>query len=246
MVKAGEFDNAMIGVSHASSKEATHSDKHATEMDVTLLKEQYRCIRKKLRTHVVWFKTANNEEMSGKPLVTVVSINQNVRKAKAFEVEMPFKEIQFHFPGNLQDYESPWHTHLGIYHSTQTEHRNTGTAEEIAKTMDSGEWPSPTADPSLTKDISPSCQQLLEEQAVDTSAADSQSDVPDRTSNCCLGDSLAHRPRKSLTPAIQTGQQSLVAYKPPSSTKLLCYPFPQKKCPKKSEAARRLGLYATR
>ncbi|XP_041096292.1 uncharacterized protein LOC121308050 [Polyodon spathula] len=244
-------------------------------MDVTLLKEQYHCIRKKLKTHVVWFKTANNEDMSGKPLVNIVSINQNVRKAKASEVEIPFKEIQFNFPGNLQDYESPWHTHLGIYHSTQTEHRNTGTAEENSKTMDSGEWPSPTADPSLTKDISPSCQQLLEEQALDTSAsptadpsltkdispscqqlleeqaldtsaADSQSDVPDRTSNCCLGDSLAHRPRKSLTPAIQTGQQSLVAYKPPSSTKLLCYPFPQKKCPKKSEAARRLGLYATR
>ncbi|MGH0149975.1 UNVERIFIED_CONTAM: hypothetical protein FKN15_024533 [Acipenser sinensis] len=213
-------------------------------MDVTLLKEQYHCIKKKLRTHVVWFKTANNEEMSGKPLVSVVPLNQNVRKAKAFEVEMPFKEIRFNFPGNLQDYESPWHTHLGIYRNTQTEHRNTETAEESAKTMDSGEPPSPTADPSLTKDISLSCQQLLEEQAEDTSEVASQSDVPDHTSNCCLGDSLTHRPRKLSTPVIQTGQQSLVAYKPPSSTKLLCYPFPQKKCPKKSEAARRLGLYA--
>ncbi|MGH0149974.1 UNVERIFIED_CONTAM: hypothetical protein FKN15_024532 [Acipenser sinensis] len=182
--------------------------------------------------------------MSGKPLVSVVPLNQNVRKAKAFEVEMPFKEIRFNFPGNLQDYESPWHTHLGIYRNTQTEHRNTETAEESAKTMDSGEPPSPTADPSLTKDISLSCQQLLEEQAEDTSEVASQSDVPDHTSNCCLGDSLTHRPRKLSTPVIQTGQQSLVAYKPPSSTKLLCYPFPQKKCPKKSEAARRLGLYA--
>ncbi|MGH0159174.1 UNVERIFIED_CONTAM: hypothetical protein FKN15_036343 [Acipenser sinensis] len=213
-------------------------------MDVTLLKEQHHCIRKKLRTHVVWFKTANNEEMNGKPLVRVVSINQNMRKAKAFEVEMPFKEIQFNFHGNLQDYESPWHTHLGIYRNTQTEHQNTGTAEESAKTVDSGEQPSPTADPSLPQDISLSCQKLLEEQAVDTSEGASQSEVPDRTSNCCLGDSLTHRPRKLSTPAIQTGQQSLVAYKSPSSTKLLCYPFPQKKCPKKSEAARRLGLYA--
>ncbi|KAK1171984.1 hypothetical protein AOXY_G4447 [Acipenser oxyrinchus oxyrinchus] len=172
--------------------------------------------------------------MSGKPLVSVVSISQNVRKAKAFEVEMPFKEIQFNFPGNLQDYASPWHTHLGLYRNTQTERRNTGTAEESAKTMDSGEQPSPTADPSLPQDISLSCQQ-----AAYTSEGASQSDVPDR-----MGDSLTHRPRKLSTPAIQTGQQSLVAYKPPSSTKLLSYPFPQKKCPKKSEAARRLGLYA--
>ncbi|KAK6492201.1 hypothetical protein HHUSO_G4487 [Huso huso] len=176
--------------------------------------------------------------MSGKPLVSVVPLNQNVRKAKAFEVEMPFKEIRFNFPGILQDYESPWHTHLEIYRNTQTEHRHTGTAEESAK-------PSPTADPSLTKDISLSCQQLLEEQAVDTSEVASKSDVPDHTSNCCLGDSLTHSPRKLSTPVIQTGQQSLVAYKPPSNTKLLCYPFPQKKCPKKSEAARRLGLYVT-
>lgn len=76
------------------------------------------------------------------------------------------------------------------------------------------------------------------------SRTSSESERLPEDSNHHLKNSSALNSRKMSAPAVLSRQMSFGSYRStPAGSKY--YPFPQKKCPRKSETARRLGLYAS-
>ncbi|KAK9952906.1 hypothetical protein ABG768_016935 [Culter alburnus] len=76
------------------------------------------------------------------------------------------------------------------------------------------------------------------------SRTSSESERLPEDSNHHLKNSSALNSRKMSAPAVLSRQMSFGSYRStPAGSKY--YPFPQRKCPRKSETARRLGLYAS-
>ncbi|KAG7488648.1 hypothetical protein MATL_G00037100 [Megalops atlanticus] len=118
VIRSCKLGGGTKDVSHFSGEDRTEAEADPTRMDIALLKEQYNWIKEKqkLQTRVVLFKKApDNEEICGKALVNMVPVSQEVRNPKAFEEQMPVKEIQFNFVDDLDNDKSPWRTHLGIH-----------------------------------------------------------------------------------------------------------------------------------
>uniref|UniRef100_W5MUY0 TBC1 domain-containing protein n=1 Tax=Lepisosteus oculatus TaxID=7918 RepID=W5MUY0_LEPOC len=198
-------------------------------MDIALLKEQYHWNKKKqqLQTNILLFKkasTTGNKDVNGHSLVNVVPINQEVRNSKSFE-----KQMAYDFVGDFEDYKTPWHTHLSIHrmanNSSRTSDTNTATA---TRELSSQTGPEP-----------------MEERSADPLKLE-KSHGPSMPGSSETGEYTISTQRKFSAPAIMSRQLSLPdnKFSRPSS-QMKYYPFPQKKCPKKSEAARKLGLYAS-
>uniref|UniRef100_A0A8C4SAF7 TBC1 domain-containing protein n=1 Tax=Erpetoichthys calabaricus TaxID=27687 RepID=A0A8C4SAF7_ERPCA len=150
-------------------------------------------------------------------IVSMVPVNHEVRKPEAFDDQIPVKEIQL----DPQDYKTSWHTHLGIYRKAQAKSQKLYDVSSLSNV----ERDIVNQESSADKDLS-SVREI--------STSDKQHDF------------VTFVPRKFSASGSLSRQLSIVSYKPPASSSKLCYyPFPQRKCPKKSEAARRLGLYAT-
>ncbi|KAK6293181.1 uncharacterized protein C9orf152 [Coregonus clupeaformis] len=196
--------------------------------DIALLREQYNCTKEKQKrqTPVVLFRQVSADdaaEISGKALVNVVLVNQEMKSTP--ERKRSVSEAEIDFVGDLE--RTPWHTHLGI-------HRRTNGI--IA----------PHPNPTITGSNSSSLTSLSE-------------DCPETSSDKVLGDSTSIHSeelstsnsisgsRKFSAPAVLSRQLSFGGQRPPllSFSPLHHYPFPQRKGPKKSEAARRLGMYSS-
>ncbi|XP_007233944.3 uncharacterized protein LOC103039637 [Astyanax mexicanus] len=220
--------------SGAVPEEETSDDEAPTNMDIALLKEQYNSIREKQKreTRVVCFRKAasNNEEISGKALVNVVPMRQARRSLMR---QASLQDTHFDF---VRDHESsPWRTHLGMYRRTcaavdPNQHKHTkvktSTGDSISSTsVGNGEH---------SVEITDSSGHLSEEcEGVDDDK--------------CQKDYSSEETRKFSAPEILTRRlsSSSSCRSNHSTTSAYHYPFPQLKSPRKSEAARRLGLYSS-
>ncbi|KAM8810521.1 LOW QUALITY PROTEIN: uncharacterized protein C9orf152 homolog [Eudromia elegans] len=122
MVKAYKYITGIFSVTHTSEQQASDGEEQPTKMDVSLLEEQYGYMKQKqkLQSHVIIFKTGENESVLSESMVNAVLINKNVRRPKSFTECVPVRKARPEVAsnGDLQD-SSPWRTHLGIHRLAQ-------------------------------------------------------------------------------------------------------------------------------
>ncbi|XP_061096920.1 uncharacterized protein C9orf152-like [Conger conger] len=216
----------VVDASHLSQEDRTEIFAEPSKMDIALLKEQYNCNKRKqmLQTRVVLFKKApNNEEICGKSLVNMIPVNQEVKYPKVFEENFPVREIKFNFVDDLDSDKTPWRTHLGIHRMTSVTGNLLKTSDTMASTT--------TSNPSSNQDLT---LESTESKEVDSIASEN-------LNGCQFLDSGGRS--EQVTPASRNLSSSWSECSLPSVSSHY-YPFPQRKCPKKSEAARKLGMYS--
>uniref|UniRef100_A0A674A7I9 Uncharacterized LOC115150305 n=1 Tax=Salmo trutta TaxID=8032 RepID=A0A674A7I9_SALTR len=186
--------------------------------DIALLRKQYNCTKEKQKTRVVLFRQG-----SGKALVNMVPVNQEMKSTH--ERKRTVSEAEIDFVRHLEI--APWYTHLGI-------HRRTNGI--IAS------HPNPTftgSNSSSLTSLSEDCPEMSSDKVLGDSTSIHSEELS--TSNSISGS------QKFSAPVVLSRQLSFGGQQPPlfSSSPLHHYPFPQRKGPKKSEAARRLGMYTS-
>ncbi|XP_044281060.1 uncharacterized protein C9orf152 homolog [Varanus komodoensis] len=208
-----------------------------TKMDVSKLEEQYDCLKQKqkLQTHIIVFKTGVNETFSRESMISTVLINKKMRKAKAFEECVPVKEVSLELPcsGNTQEI-SPWRIHLGIHRLAQ------GDCQKGDVIQNKNEEVSMDSRILSQKESTMSSEELLErsEQSIALLSKQENASYPENTDRSAS-------PSASIASPVWIHSQISTSKLVSASSKLPYYPFPQKKAPKISEAARRLGLYVS-
>ncbi|XP_048872474.1 uncharacterized protein C9orf152-like [Brienomyrus brachyistius] len=205
---------------------------YLTMMDIAVLEKQYNWIKEKqkLQTHVVFFRKSNDREICGKSLINLVPISQEVNSSKAFDEQMTVREIQFNLPGDLDSDKTPWHAHLGMHRMTHVHNRTKASGEVRTEHSEYPGKPAPI-------------EKFSESVSLETVAGESPTVLDVEFSD---GEAIKESSRKFSAPAVLSRQLSVAVY-PPSiaSQSSQYYPFPQRKCPRKSEAARRLGMYSS-
>ncbi|XP_029767474.1 uncharacterized protein C9orf152 homolog [Terrapene carolina triunguis] len=250
MVQAYKYICGIFLVTHTAEHQASDCDTQPTKMDVSLLEEQYDCIKQKqkLQTHIIVFKTDENQSVPGQSMVKAILINKKTRKPKEFKEHIPVRKVTLELTsnGNVQD-SSPWRTHLGIHRLLQTDCQKAPCDLALCK----------------NEQISFDNERLTVKENVmlpyeKTLTASEQSTVslnelgnssmlnsPTEENSNSISGIYQKYPLKSVSSAIWTHQQISSTKCIPISRKLSYYPFPQKKTPRISEAARRLGLYVS-
>lgn len=193
------------------------------KMDIVFLKEQYDFIKDKRRQEscVVCFKEElNHQKMCNQNLVFPVS--------QIEQMSLSDSETQFDFIKGSDS--SLWRTHLDMHRITHA----FNVSEHVDHTSDCSDV---TDDTVSTEESSTDLSEHLTE----------ESDVCDRNqhlNNRITSSALTSR--NTCSPDVLSRQLSFRSYRSCSSlTGSQYYPFPQMKCLKKSETARRLGLYAS-
>ncbi|XP_063157966.1 uncharacterized protein LOC134496140 [Candoia aspera] len=221
MVKAYKYMSGIFVVTHSSKQQDTDCARQPNKMDINRLQEQYHCFKEKqkLQTHVIVFKavfTGGNEAVPTESMVSTVLINKGMRRA------LKEREIKLDLPcsGNAQ-VSSPWRMHLGVHRLAHHQKRPCDIV------------------PNQNEHSMLSCQALLEstEQALASSSKEENLHPTEETVH-------SNSPRTSVT-SIWTYSSLNTSASKPAPSKLPYYPFPQKKNPKISEAARKLGLYVS-
>ncbi|XP_029444283.1 uncharacterized protein C9orf152 homolog [Rhinatrema bivittatum] len=246
-LKAHTYMGAILSVSHTVQKDPADCAGQPSKMDISLLEEQYYSIKQKqkLHTHIIVYKTGNNNPIPRESLVNTIALNKRSQKLKAFNAHIPVRRVTLDVSGNCspQDRDAPWHTHLDIHRLVQVDYQNmpndakpdmnTGVRfgnerlsymENVHMPYDKSAVPSEPSQEEKTELVDSS-------RLLNNSTEESQITFP----------RIKRKSLKSITP---------IAWASHPSTKLISesnkyYPFPQKKTPKISEAARRLGLYVT-
>ncbi|KAJ8418807.1 hypothetical protein AAFF_G00003060 [Aldrovandia affinis] len=142
VIRSCELGGETKDVSHSFKEDRSDAFEEPTRMDIARLKEQYLWIKEKQmhQTRVVLFQKApSNEEICGKSLVNMVPVNQEMRNTKAFEEQLPVKEIQYNFLADLDNDKTPWRTHLGIHRMTHAGSRIKSSDTNVSRTT-----PNPT------------------------------------------------------------------------------------------------------
>ncbi|KAA0705109.1 hypothetical protein E1301_Tti019178 [Triplophysa tibetana] len=200
-------------------------------MDIALLKDQYNSIRDKQRREpqVVCFKKdVNSEEICRKALVDMVPVAQ-IKQTPLSDTSV--LETQFN---STEDSDgSLWRTHLDVYRMTHA----SNSTEHASHTSDFSD--DVTDDPVSTDDSSTDLSEYVSQ---DSDTCVRNHSLINSTSMTSSGLSS----REMSSPARLSRQLSFGSYRsclsPAGPQK---YPFPQMKCLKKSETARRLGLYSS-
>nr|XP_005297215.1 LOW QUALITY PROTEIN: uncharacterized protein C9orf152 homolog [Chrysemys picta bellii] len=236
MVQAYKYICGIFLVTHTAEQQASDCDTQPTKMDVSLLEEQYDCMKQKqkLQTHIIVFKTDENQSVPGESMVNAILINKKIRKPKEFKEHIPVRKVTLELTsnGNVQD-SSPWRTHLGIHRLLQTDCQKAPCDLAHCK----------------NEQISFDNERLTVKENVmlpyeKTLTASEQSTVSlnelgnssmlnsptEENSNSVSG--ICHKyPLKSVSSAIWTHQQISSTKCIPISRKLSYYPFPRKKHP---------------
>ncbi|KAG8573340.1 hypothetical protein GDO81_012364 [Engystomops pustulosus] len=230
MAKAYKYMCEILPVTHTDKDPADRTRK-LSKMDIHRLEEQYNGIKQKLQTHIIVFKSGDNDLILKEPDVNTVQVNAIVGKHKAFKEHLPVKEVTLELSNKnyLKDRNGTWHAHLNIHRMVQL----------------NGE-PAPVMNPpDHDRDIN---KAVLFERLLNSESHPINIPAP---STKQIGDHhsiSSFRRKSSLKNPIPSSwsQYPFPSSKPTSPTeKLVYYPFPQKKNPRISEAARKLGLYVT-
>ncbi|MCI4374101.1 hypothetical protein PGIGA_G00002160 [Pangasianodon gigas] len=217
-------------------EEHTDTTSLPTNMDIALLKEQYNSIKdkQKRQTRVICFAKApsTNEEISGKSLVNVVPMRQ---ARHALMRQASVQEPQFDFVRDPDN--ATWRTHLGMYRRTCSI-PDTNQSQPSNHKTSTGDSTSTSTDNAVhSVEVTDSSDQLSE----DCEGYGNTHHLGNIVQIDCGSEGF----RKFSAPAVLSRQLSCGSYRSTHPPVSQFYPFPQLKCPKKSEAARRLGLYSS-
>ncbi|XP_017334432.1 uncharacterized protein C9orf152 [Ictalurus punctatus] len=217
-------------------EEHTDSISLPTNMDIALLQEQYNSIREKQKreTRVICFAKApsTNEEISGKSLVNVVPLRQ---ARHTLMRQASVQEPQFDVVTDPDN--ATWRTHLGMYRKTCLI-PDTSQSQPCDHKTSTGDSTSTSTDNTMhSVEVTDSSDQLSE----DCEGYANQHHLSNKLQEDCGSEGF----RKFSAPAVLSRQLSCGSSRSTHTPMSPYYPFPQLKCPRKSEAARRLGLYSS-
>ncbi|XP_074754047.1 uncharacterized protein C9orf152 homolog [Athene noctua] len=248
MVKAYRYMAGIFSVTHTSEQQASDRDKQPTKMDVSLLEEQYDHIKQKqkLQSHIIVFKTGEHESVLPESMVNAVLINTTVRRSKSFTECVPVRKVRLEMASrsNVQD-NSPWRTHLGIHRLVQAPHQGvTGDLSHCKDrpcSFDNQRLISKGNGTLQPKELEGASELSTLSQVESSSMLNSSS----KENGSNISSTCQKPPLKSATSAVWTHHHISSIKCMPVCNKLNFYPFPNKKGPRISEAARRLGLYVS-
>ncbi|KAJ7322141.1 hypothetical protein JRQ81_018428 [Phrynocephalus forsythii] len=240
MVKAYKYMSGIFLVTHPSKQRASDCSGQPTKMDVSILEEQYGCLKQKqkLQTHVIVFKTGENEASSGESMVNAVVINKKMKKAKTIKESVSTKDVCVECPcsGNTQE-NSPWRIHLELHRLAQGQQHQNIPFDSV---QDKNEQIS-IENQELSQKSEESCEKFLRSTEQSIGLLNQQ----EKTS-VTRGNDSSSSPLTSVSSPVWTHSQISAPKWTTGSNKLYYYPFPQKKIHKISEAAKRVGLYVSR
>ncbi|XP_043922156.1 uncharacterized protein LOC122797684 [Protopterus annectens] len=220
-----------------------------SEMDISILEEQYNCRKQqqKLQSHVIVFRTVNPRSISGEALVSAVLVNADGRQPTAYQDHI-FDDDDDGFTldmlcnTSLQDHNAPWLIHLGINHDKEL--RNAYSEDEVTDADEEMTLENEGLSSSPGNE-SPANKLLTCEVPVTMNATHEHKDMAAlhdvaRSSTDFLLSVQMEASPSNATPVVFTNQHAprFLAESYPH------YPFPQKKTPRKSEVAKKLGLYS--
>ncbi|KAM8977808.1 uncharacterized protein C9orf152-like [Pelodytes ibericus] len=224
-VKVYQYVSEILSVTHVVKCPSDATTRKASVLDINLLEEKYLAIKKKQKdqSHVIVYKAGENKLILGETLLKTVPVNKIIEKQpKAFKAQIPVRDVTLEVPckGYLNDGNDEWHTHLNIHRMVQV--GNNFALENGTRETDQDMNFENTERGRLVQPRK--------------SSASSGENIP-------VNDSYRRASLKHTFPA------SWLQYPFPSSKstsptdKVLYYPFPQKKTPRISDTARKLGLY---
>ncbi|XP_006120615.2 uncharacterized protein C9orf152 homolog isoform X1 [Pelodiscus sinensis] len=250
MVQAYKCICGIFSVTHTAEQQDSDCNRQPTKMDVTLLEEQYDCIKQKQKqqTHIIVFKTGENHPVHEESTVNAILLNKKIRKPKEFKEHIPVRKItlELTYNDNVQD-SSLWRTHLGIHRLLQTDcqkapcdlahfkNKQISFDNERLTVKENVMLP-------YEKPLAASEQPTVSLNELENS---SMLNSPTEEKSNSISGICQKSPLRSVSSGIWTHQQVSSRKFVPISSKLSYYPFPQKKTPRISEAARRLGLYVS-
>ncbi|KAM9304012.1 uncharacterized protein C9orf152 homolog [Morus bassanus] len=248
MVKAYKYMTGIFSVTHTSEQQASDHDKQPTKMDVSLLEEQYDHIKQKqkLQSHIIVFKTGEHESVLPESMVNAVLINKKIRRPNSFREHVPVRKVRLETTGNgnVQD-NSPWRTHLGIHRLGQAPCQGVTWDLPHCKNgpcrFDNQRLISKGNDILQPKELEGASELSALSQLGSSSMLNSFS----KENGSNISSTCQKPPMKSATSTVWTHQHISSTKCMPACNKLNFYPFPNKKGPRISEAARRLGLYVS-
>uniref|UniRef100_A0A4W2DLJ7 TBC1 domain-containing protein n=1 Tax=Bos indicus x Bos taurus TaxID=30522 RepID=A0A4W2DLJ7_BOBOX len=195
-------------------------------LNIQLLRAQYEGLRRKQRAqaHVVVLPKGGNLPAPAESMVSAVWINKERRHSLTPEEAAPEAEemLEEDDRGCLQTPESPWHTHLEMDRLVQTFRQGTSLHVRHKDKFTGSE---------------PRLPGLFE----DTQMTQQETTIPETAQPECQADESQ---TKTVGSGFHVGTQGPPAIKRPHRAgKPAHYPFPQRKTPRISQAARNLGLY---
>ncbi|KAM9307619.1 uncharacterized protein C9orf152 homolog [Gastrophryne carolinensis] len=240
MQKAYKYMSEILSVTH-TSKDPADCNRKPSKMDISRLEEQYYGMKQKqkLQTHIIVFKAGENKLISGDPVVNTVPVNERVLKQKPFKEQLPVKEVTLELldKNYLKDRYGTWHAHLNIHRMVQMDCQTLHNADDKTSPLHKDIDKSILFTRLLSSEEQPkkNLEHITEE--VETKGLNERRNS---VNNLYRRSSLKHPVTTSW------GHYQSPTSKASSPTeKLYFYPFPQKKNPRISETARRLGLYVT-
>ncbi|XP_009703333.1 PREDICTED: uncharacterized protein C9orf152 homolog [Cariama cristata] len=244
MVESYKYVTGIFSVTHTSEQQPS-DHKQPPKMDVSLLEEQYNHTKQKqkLQSHIIVFKTGAQESVLPESMVNAVLINKKVRSSKSFTEHVPARKVRLEMTsGNIQD-NSPWRTHLGIHRLVQAPCqgvtcdlpycKNRPCSFDNQRLISKGNSTSQHQELEGASELS-ALSQLGSSSTLNSFSKENSSNI---SSTC--------QTPPAATSAVCTHQHSSSTKCMPACNKLHFYPFPNKKGPRISEAARRLGLYVS-
>nr|XP_020635435.1 uncharacterized protein C9orf152 homolog isoform X1 [Pogona vitticeps] len=239
MVKAYKYMSGIFLVTHPSKQRASDCSGQPTKMDVSILEEQYDCLKQKqkLQTHIIIFKTGESETVPRESMVNAVVINKKIRKAHAVKQSFSTRDVCLELPSSRNIHEnSPWRVHLELHRLTQGKEPQKVPCDIVQNKNE--EIHTDNQIPSQ-KSEEP-CEELFESTELSTGLLNKQENLILLGGKDSSNSSLA-----PVTSPIWTHSQNSAPKWTATSNKLCYYPFPQKKNHKISEAAKRVGLYVS-
>ncbi|XP_076997719.1 uncharacterized protein C9orf152 homolog [Tamandua tetradactyla] len=202
-------------------------------LSIQLLRAQYEGLRRQQRTraHLVMLPNGGSMPTPAEPVVSAVWINKERRSSLSLKEVGPeaAEMLEETDRSCLQAPVSPWHTHLELHLSAQTFQQETShQVKHTGKLMESDQMLLQEGDPGSFKN-----NQRTQQGTKFPEAAQHQ---------CQVGSTQAKAVESGVNISIQCPP---FTKNPHRYGKPAHYPFPQRKTPRISEAARNLGLYGT-
>ncbi|XP_006178232.1 uncharacterized protein C9orf152 homolog isoform X2 [Camelus ferus] len=200
-------------------------------LSVQLLRAQYEGLRRQQRaqSHLVVLPKGGNMPALAESMINAVWINKERRPSLSLEEVGPEAEgmLEEADQVSLRAPESPWHTQLEVHCLAQTFHQETSHQVKHKDKFTGSEQSLPQeGDPGLLEENEVTPQETM---------------IPEAAQH---GGQVGDPQTKAVGSSLNTGAQCPPSIKNPHrSGKPAHYPFPQRKTPRISQAARNLGLY---
>uniref|UniRef100_A0A8C5PLG2 TBC1 domain-containing protein n=1 Tax=Leptobrachium leishanense TaxID=445787 RepID=A0A8C5PLG2_9ANUR len=239
--KAYQFMSEILSVTHTHA-DAADGTRKPSKMDISRLEEQYLCTkqRQKQGAHIIVFKAGENELIPGEPVMNTVPVNKTIKKPKAFKDRAPVRDVTLEVLNKnyLYDRDGTWHAHLNMHRMAQLDHQSAlenDTADHEKETNHENNMSQCGSRLQSYEDLPNQADHPMKERKASSSSVES-SPYNNRNRKISLKQAMTaswaqyHFPSSKLTSP---------------TDKVFYYPFPQKKTPRISETARKLGLYVT-